>query len=132
MIVRNERDRETVLRLINELDISKPQNIIIKQYREPRTISQNKYYWLILKIIGYDTGNSKDELHEVFKAKYIDKIELLGESINGSSKELNTKQFTNYIESIRIFARTDLNIDTPNADDKRLAETYEYYSNIMI
>jgi len=72
-------------------------SIEIKKFWD-RSTQANRYYWgVVLKSISEQTGNSPDELHFFFKTK------ILGVWDNGfpSTKELNSDEFTQYINDIK-------------------------------
>lgn len=85
-----------------------------------RTLNQNSYYWLCLRIFGNECGHTKDELHEIFKTMFCEnypehrnffanKIEAFGvvTTISLSTTKLNSTVFTKYIEFIRNFASSE-------------------------
>ena len=82
--------------------------IVLKltQFREKRTLPQNKYYWWILEYIEEETGNNRNDLHQLFKDKFLSKeVMVLDETSKSyvSTTKLNTKEMTDYIEQIRQF-----------------------------
>lgn len=86
-----------------------PNTIIeIEKVRGKRSNQQNKIYWFYLGIIESETGNNAEELHELFKRKFlkpiISKIKINGKIIEykrpGSTTELNKIQFGEYLEKI--------------------------------
>ena len=70
-----------------------------------RTEAQNRYYWgVYLPMISEETGNDVDDLHTLFKGKFLSKgiVEVLGQKVRRaqSTTELNASQFTEYIQRI--------------------------------
>ena len=109
----------------------------IKEYRTKRTNLQNRYYFAILNFIAAETGNLKDDLHEYFKIKFLNgrhqEIKLKDEIDfyqKFSTTELDTKQFTDYIERISIFM-ADFGITIPRPDDLQFESFLEHYSNLI-
>lgn len=126
----SELDRDMVIAYIQRLDISKLYTVEVLQKKYNRSISQNSLYWLWLTCIEFETGNNRDELHEIFKRKFLDPEEIiaLGETfLNWSTKQLNTTQFTYYLDHIQVFASTELGIKLPDPEDKYWQDFYEYY-----
>ena len=96
-----------------------------KQYRieldiSTRSMSQNKLYWLYLEVIEKETGNSADNLHQLFRRtllppKFI-KIEIKGKKqeikIPKSTTELKKNEFCDYMD--KICAET--NIPIPDSE----------------
>ena len=103
--------------------------------KEKRTLDQNRLYWLWLSCIAKETGNDKDDLHEYFIYKYLNPelIQVFEKMIYKrlSTTQLDTKQFTEYLNKIQIFANTELAIELPNPEDKKFEEFYEYYKNYI-
>jgi len=111
----------------------KGKRVSIKEHREIRTLSQNRLYFLYLKCIEDETGQDKDDLHFIFKSKYLQakNIEFGGEyhNIIKSTTELDTKQFTDYIEKIIVFASSELGIKLPDPKDLEFEAFKEFYSD---
>jgi len=87
-----------------------------------RSISQNKYYWAILQIISISTGEfDKDKLHRICARKFNSTIENLpkGESIvvTNSTADLDTAQFTAYVNRVKMWAREEFDIIIPEPKD---------------
>lgn len=108
-------------KLYTVLKTRKPKlyNIEIKEYRKDRSTLQNKYYWgCVIKELCNHTGYNVDEMHQLLKAKFNPKelvFKQTGESvkIGGSTAEMNTLEFETYLEQIRIFALTELDVLIP-------------------
>lgn len=113
-----EKDKK---KLYEVLKSRKPKvyNIEIKEYRKDRSNNQNKYYWgVVIKELCNHTGYNADEMHEVLKAKFNPKelvFKQTGESvkIGGSTADMNTFEFEAYLEQIRIFSLTELDVLIP-------------------
>jgi len=69
-----------------------------------RSNKQNNYYWkcIVLPLCEH-TGYHKFEMHEILTNRFI----------ADRSKALNTKEFTNYCEEVRIWAMTELDVFLP-------------------
>ena len=70
-----------------------------------RTEAQNRYYWgAYLPMISAETGNDIDDLHILFKGKFLSKgvVEVLGHKVRQarSTTELTAGQFSEYISRI--------------------------------
>ena len=91
----------------------------ISEYTEKRSINQNKFYWKLIEIISREIGYEVDEMHEVFKYKFLQKTleDVNGNLIKGisSTKKLNTKEFSDYIKKIKMFVEQELSIKLPNS-----------------
>jgi hypothetical protein len=95
--------------------------IHIKKNRPIRSLSANRYYHLILNIIGIETGHTHEELHEALKLKFNAKIihfpkggsQVVGES----TSNLDTKEFAAYINQVKNWALNEFGIVIPEAKD---------------
>lgn len=86
--------------------------------KEPkRSSQQNNYYWLYLGIIAEETGERSNELHELFKGKFLTKEikEVMGEKvrIKNSSTGLSKSEFTEFIMDIESFTEIPSPDTTP-------------------
>jgi len=104
----------------------------IKKHRKKRSIPQNRLYWLWIKAIEDHTGNHKDTIHELLKRKFlkweVKKIEGLGTyHIPGSTKNLDTKGFTEYLDKIQLWANNFFGYRLPQPGDVGWDEFYETY-----
>jgi len=102
--------------------------VVIRKARSQRTIKQNNYYWAgVLEIIHQETGNDIHDLHDFFKAKFLQKrIEIFGKTytVIRSTTDLNTKEFTEYIRQIKMNAASTLDIFIPDAKDITIPEFF--------
>ncbi len=48
--------------------------ITIRPYKFDRTIAQNSLYWVWIGYMSKETGYSKEEMHDEFRAKFLSKI----------------------------------------------------------
>ena len=72
-----------------------------------RSVPQNKLYWNILNVLSNTWGQTKDELHEIFKNKYLrEDMDVLGEKFYRikSTSELDSATFSRYLRDIAFFA----------------------------
>ena len=125
-----ELDREMVIAYIQRLDIKKLYTVEVLEKKSNRSISQNSLYWLWLTCIEFETGNEREDLHELFKHRYIlpETKEVFGEElIFYTTKNKDTLQFKQYLDKIQIFANTELSIKLPLPEEKYWDEFYSYY-----
>ena len=76
----------------------------IKKVRKARTSQQNKYYRAILWIIGMEIWYHPHELHEIMKMAWMKK----------TTTDMNTYDFSTYLESVRNYFATEFWIFTPD------------------
>jgi hypothetical protein len=102
--------------------------ITLVQYKNVRSVSQNAMYWAILNCIASETGNTSDDMHEFFKQEFLKaktvKLGLTGRAVYPSTKNLDTKEFTDYMDKVRHFASEELGIFIPSVEDKLWSEFY--------
>ncbi len=98
-------------------------SVIVEVYKNipKRSGALNQYYWkVVVSILGDELGYSKEEMHEVLKAKFLYKKEKIGEEwvrISKSTTDLNNVEFINYIDMIKIFASMELSIYIPDPNE---------------
>lgn len=95
--------------------------IEIKKKRQIRSLSANRYYHFILNIISVHTGHSHEELHEALKLKFNGQIIHFpkggSQMIGGSTANLETDQFTAYVNRVKQFALDEFSIVLPEAGE---------------
>jgi hypothetical protein len=100
----------------------------VYQLRATRSHSQNKGYWgVIIEALSQHTGYAPEELHELMKAKFLPKTfgfakangDIVGEYvIGGSTRKLDTKEFGEYMERIKEWAASELDVYIPDFNDR--------------
>jgi hypothetical protein len=104
----------------------------IKKHRKKRTLPQNRLYRAWLNCISEETGNDSDNLHEGYKRKYLKwkKINYPGGLdyyLPGSTTELDTIGFNEYLEKIQSHALEFFNCKLLWPGDKYWDEFIEQY-----
>ena len=127
-VLKNANDICHLTNLLNDLDLSIKWKVVITKVKPIRSIEQNKLMWSWLNCIANETKNSKDDLHLYFRSEFLGYKELqrFGK-VPISTTELDTKQFTDYLEKIRIYSRCELNIRLPLPEDKFFDDFYANY-----
>lgn len=94
---------------LKELDPNSLWTVTIKPYKSIRTLDQNEYYWRILtELANYFGLKSKEEMHEVLSYKLLSsekQIKNLKITTITSTSKLNVKQFNEYLDKVKEFAR---------------------------
>lgn len=130
--IKTDREREDYIQSIQKvrLDGKRVYEADWKLYRKRRSLSANALYWLCLACIADETGNDKDTLHEHFKGKYLPKreIEIFGEKHMKpmSTTELDSKQFTDYLEKISADMAQE-GIMLPNPEEQHFEAFVSFY-----
>ena len=90
----------------------------ISKYTGKRTIEQNRLYWKILAIVSDYTGYEKDELHEIFKYKFLKRSkqdENTGEIFEyiKTTTKLKIPEFSDYIDKVKRYCTINLGCKFP-------------------
>jgi hypothetical protein len=134
-ILYTERDRERAILLLKGVDIKNPNIFELKRQRKSRTVSQNKLYWMWLSCIAEETGDTREAIHEFYKNTFLNftveykAFELLFIR-KKSTTELDTKEFTTYLECIRQHA-AEWNVILPLPEERGFEEFYSKYSGYI-
>ena len=91
-----------------------------------RTLPMNKLYWgVYIKIIAEHLGYFPEELHEEFKLMFNSRDSAItpGKRYGGSTTKMSRKDFSLYLESIRMWAIQEQGIDLPEAEEKQTWDT---------
>ncbi len=88
-----------------------------------RTLPMNKLYWgVYIRIIAEELGYLvPEDLHEELKYIFnpIDSKLLPGDRIGGSTTKMTRREFSEYMEKIKIWAAAYHNINLPDPEDKK-------------
>lgn len=79
------------------------------------------YRGVVLKLISEYTGHHPNELHEFFKRKFTQPVTrvVLGQRVEvWTTAEDDSAEFFDFVEHVRNFAFTDLDITTPDPDKR--------------
>ena len=121
MIIRNESDKDKAIGHINALNMDKPWQMECKPYKKNRSLSQNKLYFMWMKVIGDSIGYTSEEMHAIMADKFLttEFVEYGGNKIkrDKSTSRLNTKEFTEYLEKIDRWAAGEMGIVLPSPED---------------
>lgn len=80
---------------------------------KPRSLEQNAYYWgVVLPLIGQTTGYLPEEVHEALKWKFLRQQGAKLDRII-STTALDTIDFEQYLEKVRLWAAQELQIVIP-------------------
>ncbi len=124
-----------------------------------RSLSQNALYWLILAFLERETNQyTKEQWHYLFRINYLPRTDYLdlfnhyavdlikikanewqfipsmivaSDVLSYSTTELSKSDFTKYLEKIRYFAGTELDINLPDPSDLNINQIYEFYKEVI-
>lgn len=119
-LLKNEEIKNNCLEHIKNLSKDIVWDVEIKKHRKDRSQAQSRLMWMWLGIIGNDTGNSPENLHEILKLKFLgtEKIKSLGYELEipKSTTKLTTQEFTDYLDKIEGLALS-IDIRLPHPED---------------
>jgi len=103
------------------LENGKQWKITIERKRKLRSPQQLKLMWMwvdeVAKIVGEETGNDKEDLHEIFKHNWLPakilQVEGLEPAERCSTKGLNTIDMAIYMDKIYRWATQDMGFVLP-------------------
>ena len=138
---------------LNEL-IYKEAKIEIIEKKPRRTLDQNSLYWLWLTVIESESGLEKETLHLLYRAKYLkredwyitkiiypelwekirtkvdgfypfDGLSQIIDVISFSTAEIDSKQFTDYLNKIQDHAAQNFELHLKTLDDEAFENWYK-------
>ena len=115
-VIKDNKDKQSLFSYLKELE--NDYIVSVKKQRNTRSNMQNSYYWkCIVQGLAEELGYFPNEMHDALRAKFLSEYEMISFNDNqiainkiGSTTALNTKQFEQYTEQIRVWALTDLGI----------------------
>lgn len=103
----------------------KPLVLVIKPKEKQRTELQNNLMWLWWTFLENETGESKDKFHLHYKKKFLSKRQMFmgrRETVTGSTTELNTKTFGEFLEKVEADVAIEFHVILPHPE--------EYYQSL--
>lgn len=96
-------------------------DFVIRRPKDIRSLNQNAYYHgVVVQLIAEELGYDHDDCHELLKLKFNSKIiNVLGKEVTvaKSTARLSRKGFTDFIEAIRVWAASNLNLSIPDPNE---------------
>lgn len=117
MIISNEASRAFVAQFISELNPERKWSVEVKQFRKKRSLDQNALYWKWLGIVAENSEHSADDLHEAFKAMFLEPKEVMGKLVY-TSKDKSTEVFSRYMSKVGAYINSDFGIWLPHPEDQ--------------
>lgn len=106
--------------------------VTVQRKKHTRTLKQNAYLWgVVYPLLAEYTGETQDELHKIFKAKYLQQKKMWrgGEyAVQRSTAELTSEEMGDFISSV-VLEASDLGIEVP-LPDKEYATKREFGSTM--
>ena len=70
-VIHSDSIRRNLIARLEMMPLDPVQEVVIQPHKRNRSLDQNAYYWNIITIIAADLGMTKDELHMVYKEKFL-------------------------------------------------------------
>ena len=112
---------------IAQLDERWMLEVTVARLRATRSPQSNRYYWgAVIEAISQHTGYHPDETHDLMKMLHLPKSlaicdgngEVKGEYVmGGSTRSLNTAEFSAYISRVKQWAAETLDVYIPDAGE---------------
>lgn len=121
-ILRTGDERAACAVFVSRLPAEPVMEVTVRPYKSKRSVEQNRLYWgVYLKTIADHTGHTAEELHELFKAKFLyrENLTVCGTDLPmfASTTKLNTREFTDFLDRVQQFAQHELGCYLP-ADER--------------
>jgi hypothetical protein len=113
-----EADKKRLYQVLKHLK-SGVYKINIQKIKDSRSLNQNKYYWaVVVSILASEVGYFKDEMHTLLRRKFLgytrtNPVTGEEEMFAKSTTDLNTQEMEQYLESIRVWAISELDVYIP-------------------
>lgn len=128
--IKSEYDRQNAINILKSCDLKKDNIFELREVRKKRTVDQNALYWCWLNFIESETGNDADYMHEWFKEKFCPEKSKTFHGLEikiKSTKLLDTKEKSEYLEKIKIFMMEKANIYLMSINDPQFHLFYAQY-----
>lgn len=104
--------------------------LLVERVKEPRSLDQNRLLWLWLACISSETGNTPQELHDIYCTLFLRKTAYFAGStvvtVSGTSG-LTKAEFSAFLDKIQAHAAAELGIILPTPGDEVFAEFANEY-----
>ena len=88
--------------------------LVIRRRRRARSTRQCRYYWgVVVAMLAEACGYTPDELHDGLKWKFLRHQAESALPTVRSTTDLTTTEFEEFLETVRAWAATDLNVHIP-------------------
>lgn len=86
--------------------------------RAKRSLKQSAYWWaVVVPTIAEHCGYTRDEMHEALKAKFLGTEDMSRGLLRiGSTRKLNTQEFTDLTDRVILWAAEDLGVVIPQPE----------------
>lgn len=123
LVIQNKRQFD---QMVGQLDPRWQLEVTVKRLRATRSQQSNRFYWgVCVAMVSEHTGYQPEEIHNLAKQMFLPKVlsfadgngEVVGEYVlGGSTRTLNSAEFSTFVERFRHWASTELDINIPDAN----------------
>lgn len=127
-ILRTPLIRDNAIQAVKDLPLDGTHEVVIQAHKSKRSRAQNDLMWTWFELLANETGYTKDNWHEYFKAKFIapetEMLVMFDKTIPSqevTTTKKNVKQFTEYLQRIELWVMDNMGYSFPVTDDYKLA-----------
>jgi hypothetical protein len=71
IIIKDKQTKDRACRIINDLDVDGNTEVVIRKHKMTRSAAQNSLLWKWYTVIALELGESKEEVHERYKGRFL-------------------------------------------------------------
>lgn len=142
LLITTEEDRTQAKEHLDRIKLNGSRRYVYdcKMYRRPRTSQQNNTLWMWYSVIADETGTNAqafwappEVIHEECKGLFFKPVTFFThdgrqEHRPGSTKALNTLEFTEYMEKVRVWAEDMFGVVLPDPSMKGYDQMVAHYN----
>lgn len=105
-------------------------NVKITRKARRRSVSQNALMWMWWKCLEDATGTPSQDWHDYFKSLFLARHATIGGRevvLPGTTANLNSVQFTAYLEKVRAHCAAEWGVRLPDPDDPHIDDFIDTY-----
>jgi hypothetical protein len=127
-IIGTEVIRGNCISAVLDLPLDYSHEVIIRKAKSKRSLQANKLYWKWLQYLADETGYTREQWHEYFKAKFIapktEMITMFDKTVPEkpvTTTRESVKEFTEYLNEIELWVMDNMGYSFPQDDDYKTA-----------
>lgn len=110
LTLQNQDKFDTYLLSLGEKEVA----VIVKTWRKPRSIQQNKFLWAVpYQLISETTGYTREEVHDAMRMLFLRDEDRIIPTLK-STTQLSTVEMNEYWAKMQQFAAEKLNLNIPD------------------
>ena len=120
LVIRDTDGLKRALHFLSNINLEKPWSFELKKYIKNRSVEQNALMWSWHVILGDHLGLTKNKTHHVVMEELLAPIEWEYDGKKYevfSTKVMNTKQMTDFLNMYHTWASTDHGVILPLPED---------------